>query len=538
MSRDTRKYENGKKTKAYQKWFEIKYSCDPSSTKYSNLKMCEDWKDFYKFNDWYTENYIEGLVFHYSCDYLSPETCSFMNKKESNKIKIRNSNLKKYGVENFQSLPSFRENRPKQSKEIVDKRVKSIKNRSKEDKAKSKLKKEETNLLKYGNKYPQRMDSVKEKVKNTCIKRYGVRSPSESKTIKSKIKETCLNKYGSNSYTQTKEFIKKSEETCLKKYGVKSYNQSDIGRERLRISSIKRGIAITINGKTLTQIAKDKKLTPSSVHVAFRSIGSDVLLMDKKSTSIESFIKNHLESINIDFLHNKKLDKYFPDFRFDKTIIECDGLYWHSELRRDKYYHKKKRDFYLDSGYKPFFFREDEILNKQDIIKSIINNRIGLNNKIYARKCTFSKVSNKEAKEFCENNHLMGHICGKPYGLFYKDNLVSLMIVKKKGDGLDISRFCCLNNNSVIGGFSKLIKNIERELDPEFIQTFIDLRYGSGDYLANLGFIKKTEYLSFRWTKDNKSFHRMNFPSNTGYKHGFNKIWDCGQAKWVKYKTT
>ena len=27
---------------------------------------------------------------------------------------------------------------------------------------------------------------------------------------------------------------------------------------------------------------------------------------------------------------------------------------------------------------------------------------------------------------------------------------------------------------------------------------------------------------------------RDKFPSNTGYEQGMNKIWDCGQAKWVK----
>ena len=104
----------------------------------------------------------------------------------------------------------------------------------------------------------------------------------------------------------------------------------------------------------------------------------------------------------------------------------------------------------------------------------------------------------------------------------------------KLKDGLDVSRFCHKLKTNVIGGFSKLIKYVEKTLNPNFIQTFIDLRYGSGEYLKDLGFEKKTEYISFSWIKNSDRVHRMNFPGNSGYEKGFNKLWDCGQAKYIK----
>jgi hypothetical protein len=55
------------------------------------------------------------------------------------------------------------------------------------------------------------------------------------------------------------------------------------------------------------------------------------------------------------------------------------------------------------------------------------------------------------------------------------------------------------------------------------------------DYLGDLGFVQKSCHLSFKWTNTRYTYHRMKFPSNTGYEQGMNKIWDCGQAKWVKY---
>lgn len=65
------------------------------------------------------------------------------------------------------------------------------------------------------------------------------------------------------------------------------------------------------------------------------------------------------------------------------------------------------------------------------------------------------------------------------------------------------------------------------------ITTFVDQRYGTGDYLLNLGFSFKGMHTSFRWTDCKNTFHRMNFRGNSGYNKGLHKIWDCGQSKWV-----
>ena len=64
--------------------------------------------------------------------------------------------------------------------------------------------------------------------------------------------------------------------------------------------------------------------------------------------------------------------------------------------------------------------------------------------------------------------------------------------------------------------------------------TFIDLRYGSGNYLANLGFIYQGAYPSFKWTDGKNTFNRMKFPGSSGYAQGCARLWDCGQAKWLK----
>lgn len=92
--------------------------------------------------------------------------------------------------------------------------------------------------------------------------------------------------------------------------------------------------------------------------------------------------------------------------------------------------------------------------------------------------------------------------------------------------------FAVKKNTTVIGGYSKIMKRIEQI--GKSIQTFVDLRYGNGQWLENLGYKLSTSHLSFRWVKNDKTYHRMKFRGNTGYDEGMYKLWDCGQAKYVK----
>ena len=86
-----------------------------------------------------------------------------------------------------------------------------LKNNDSEYFNKVKSKREETNLKKFGVKYPTQLDSVKQhnkqfneehkeeiqkKAKEGVIKKYGVESVFESKEIQSKIKQTNLKRYG------------------------------------------------------------------------------------------------------------------------------------------------------------------------------------------------------------------------------------------------------------------------------------------------------------------------------------------------------
>lgn len=366
-----------------------------------------------------------------------------------------------------------------------------------------------TNINKYGVENYQCLDFIKDKVKKTCLKKYEVDNPMLLNATKLKSKKTCLKKYG-------------------KEHHMKLSYYKDLFRQK----TIDSGQAIIYNGKTISEISEKTGLSKSHLIQKFNQ-GFDIELLKRHYSSIELKVQSILCRNNLSYEQQFRINNKVADFKVGNLIIECDGLYWHSEAKKDKDYHKEKRELYIKNGLIPLFFYEDEILNKEHIVESIILNKLDKSNRIYARECEIKELNTKDSNLFFEQNHLMGRGSGKTIGLFYKNEPVCCLRFKKYKDGLDISRFCPKLFTSVIGGYSRLIKFIEK-LNPAFIQTFIDLRYGSGEYLENFGFVKSTNHISFNWIKDDLRIHRLRFPGNSGYKNGFLKIYDCGQLKYIK----
>lgn len=309
--------------------------------------------------------------------------------------------------------------------------------------------------------------------------------------------------------------------------------------ERLKTRQIKNLDYPLFQGKSPSDWAKELGCSYSFVQNVFMHKNYSVLEnYSSNKTSIEIIIGDLLNELNIKHISNKYLEdtSYRPDFVIPdhKLIIECDGLYWHSDANQtDSNYHVAKKAAYTNLGYTSVFFRENEINQKLPIVKSMLLARLGLcAEKHMARKLCVLPGS----QDFMERNHLMGTGSGRRYSLYHESSEVAQMQVKwvdKSSRTLEISRFAT-NGSILSGGFSKLLKHIEAEEQPKFVKTFIDLRYGEGKYLPSLGFTHAGTHKSFVWTKGNEVHHRMKFSGNTGYEFGYNKLWDCGQAKYVK----
>jgi len=267
---------------------------------------------------------------------------------------------------------------------------------------------------------------------------------------------------------------------------------------------------------------------------------------------IKSFSINVLENCRT-VLNGKELDIYIPEY---KLAIEFNGLYWHSELHKDKNYHVDKTNECEVKGIQLIHIFEDEWLDKQDIVKSRLKNLLGLTeNKIYARKCEIKEVPTKEKTKFLNDNHIQGSVGSKVnLGLYHNNELVSIMTFGKRGvikhNKIELLRFCNKLNTNVIGGASKLLKHFISQYEPKEIISYADRRWSNGNMYETLGFnLKSTNKPAFTISKGKKRESRFKYQKHRLIDMGFDcdgktadeilrnnglyKIYDCGSYTYI-----
>jgi transposase-like protein len=243
-----------------------------------------------------------------------------------------------------------------------------------------------------------------------------------------------------------------------------------------------------------------------------------------------------------------------------KLAIEYCGLYWHSEVNgnKSKEYHLKKLTACQQKGYDLITVFESDDITK---VLSLIQNKIGLSQKIYARQCSASIIDSKQAKEFNEENHLHGHHAGSVnVGLIYDNKLVMLLTMGKsrfnKSFEWECVRMTLAQGLTVVGGASKLFSFFKKQYNPSSIITYSDKRFGEGRVYLNSGFtrLEDTEpnYWYFSLSNTQQIYSRVSFQKHklksfASYDNSmteweimkaskYDRIWDCGNAKYVWYK--
>ena len=161
--------------------------------------------------------------------------CSNICAQSSDEIKqkIKQTCLKKYGVDNY--------NKTKESKEKIKQTCLEkygVEYFWQSDECKEKIK--QTCLEKYGVDSPLKSEKIRNKGKQTCLKKYGVDNPAKLEENKEKVKQTCLKKYGTLSPTQCKEIRDKIKQSCLEKYGVDNPAKLEENKEKVKKTCLKK----------------------------------------------------------------------------------------------------------------------------------------------------------------------------------------------------------------------------------------------------------------------------------------------------------
>ena len=390
--------------------------------------------------------------------------------------------------------------------------------------------------------------------------KYGVDNIFQLESIKDKMKETCLLKYGFDCYTKTAEFIEKSENTSMKNYGVKNpMKNSDVKKLSIDNSKLKRlettlllykeiGI-INIMSDGNYEFNCDNECDHQFLidrHLLYNRKKLNTILcticnpIGIKNSGLEIGLLNFIkENYNGEILINKRdiippleLDIYLPEL---KLAFEFNGLYWHNEINKNNDYHLNKTEECEKKDIQLIQIWEDNWLYSQNIIKSMIINKLNKTlNKIYARKTEIKEINNNNlVRKFLDNNHIQGFIGSKvKIGLFYDNELVSLMTFgsrriamgkKTTNEGeYELLRFCNKLNTNIIGGASKLFKYFINNYKPQEITTYADRSISQGKLYKILGFELqgKTEP-NYYYIIDRKKYHRFNFRKDILIKQGY-----------------
>jgi len=375
-----------------------------------------------------------------------------------------------------------------------------------------------TNIDKYGTEYVINHIETLNKIKNTLNIRYNVKnSPFENKKIREKSSIT----YKTNKIKELTIFLNKHD--C---YYIKHNNINNNLTYRLLCKRTNTEFNISYTNLRL-RLMGNMEISP----FFYKKHGQSYM-----ETELFEFIE---KNYNGDIILNSKsiispyeLDIYLPDL---KIAFEFNGLYWHNELHKENNYHLNKTELCENNNIQLVHIYEDDWIYKQDIIKSMILNKIGKSlYKIYGRKTEIRKlVDNKLVRDFLEKNHRQGFVGSSiKLGLFYENELVSLMTFGKRRISLgykksidndyELLRFCSKLNTNVIGGANKLFKYFIRNYEFNEITTYVDRSWSNGNLYKKLGFdyIDKTKP-NYYYIVDGIRHYRFNFRKDILVKEGY-----------------
>lgn len=565
--------------------------------KVTRIKKCENCdKEFDAGNKKHKKNCSE------SC------TKEFNKKNSEERIKKTFDTInKKYGVKSFFNTEGYHD-----KLKTIKKEKYGDENYNNYEKIKKTLKEN------YNVEHPSQTLNYKERTESTKLVKYNDKNFNN----REKAKKTIKNKYNVDHHLQTKESIEKLKNTNREKYGVEFTILTEKSKQNLINHNIEKyGSNYYFSSDLHLNFQKNKKIIKIKSILDKNDLKFDInqynKLREKNSEGKLHYIKYHLtcktcdnifewsfESIPVcrrcypltsisklqgefkDFLNNLnvkyiestkqvisplELDFYLEDY---DLAFELNGNYFHSELGGNKYpkYHLIKSEMCNNKNIKLIHIFEDEWLFKKDIVKSRVLNYLNLTeNKIYARQCVVKKIESSIKKEFLESNHIQGNdICFEKLGLFYKEELVSVMTFTKPRlalgkkiknqdqnmNSVELSRFCSKINYNIIGGFEKLLNFFIKDSNQiNEIYTFADCRWSGLNpektvyNKCGFEFINRTKPNYFYFEKNDyyTRHHRFKFnkqkliqihnenPNLTEWeiarKYRYDRIWDCGSLK-------
>ena len=449
-------------------------------------------------------------------------------------------------------------------------------------------------LKKHGVDNVRKIPCVSEKIKKTCIEKYGVDNPAKNKEIQLKtsktwqenaethiktFKELITRKYGVDNVRKIPGVSEKIKKTCIEKYGVDNvFKLPDVqlDLQKKQQEQFFNNLASRVNNLVIPLFTVNEYIGTSSKYL-WKCASCNYEFLDtiingripicrkcnpysisKFELELQQLLKNQTVNFNSrEIIPPKEIDCFLP---FYQLAIECNGVYWHSELQgKDKNYHLNKTIKCDEKDIHLLQIWDTEWYSKKEIVISIINSYLKNNTTIFARKGIIKLVSNKDKTSFLNENHLQGDAASSVnIGLYINNNLTALMTFGKsrynKAVEWELVRYCQLKNTNVVGGGSKLFSYFLKNFSPNSIITYADRRWFKGNLYNHLGFTfshnsapsyfyfslnnpsiieSRIKYQKHKQIKLLKTFDSNLTEWENMKNNNFSRIWDCGNSVWI-----
>ena len=428
-------------------------------------------------------------------------------------------------------------------------------------------KRNNTMIEKYGSKISNNhisksataVDNFVSKSKQTIIEKYGVDNISKVPGITARRNKTIKDRYGVDYISQIPDVRQKTIEKSIaffKTLGNKVNVDSFEGFNNFRKIKF---TCLECNGieKLHTETFKWRSRYLSTPCTVCSGIKNGSAFQKQITDFISSLYDGPVEINNRIVLDGLELDIYLPELNI---AIEANGIYWHScdsnSDREYKNYHVNKTNLCVQKKIRLIHIFEDTWIENNDIVK---NRLISLLNpsRIFARKCKIVDISTQQERTFLQTHHVQGYIASSiKKALIYDGKIVAVMTFgksrfDKKNTDYEMLRFCSVGGTTIVGGASKLLKNILLSFKNGVICSYSDRLWGDGNLYRALGFeFVSISQPSYRWTKNMKSVSRFktqkhklpdllpNFDNTKTeaenmFNDGWRRIWDCGTTKWI-----
>lgn len=166
--------------------------------------------------------------------------------------------------------------------------------------------------------------------------------------------------------------------------------------------------------------------------------------------------------------------------------FEFNGYHWHSERAT---YHQEKRK--AIEAYCPLIqIWEYDWVHKRAICEDLLRAKLGIREKLYARKCALRELSREESQAFFNANHLKGYVAASLTLALEHDGEVMIAASFRRHNVYEweLARLASNGSLVVVGGLSRLLHHFHISTKASSLLSYADCDISTGNAYHKAGF--------------------------------------------------